>query len=132
MAEALIAELERDPERFAALAAVHSHCPSKDAGGMLGQVTRADVAPEFATFLMVLQEGQLCPVPVPTRHGMHVLRLERRAPGAELPYEAARERVAAYLTEAAWRRGVSQYIGLLAERAQIAGVDVGTQDSGPR
>lgn len=123
-ATALIATLAREPDRFAELAAAHSDCPSKEAGGSLGQVTRAEIASELATFLAALDEGQLCPVPVRTRHGFHVVRLDRRAAPAELPYEAVRERIADYLAEAVWRRAVGEYIGLLAGRARIAGIDM--------
>lgn len=128
-AEALIARLQSEPDHFAELAASHSACPSKEAGGSLGQVGRHEVAPEIATFLAALDEGQLCPVPVRTRHGYHVLRLDRRAPAVELPFEAVRERIAAYLSEAAWRAGVRQYIGILAGRAAITGIDVQRWDN---
>lgn len=123
-AAALIAILQRQPERFAELVQAHSACASKEAGGNLGQVTRGAIASELVTFLAALEEGQLCPVPVRTRHGYHIVRLDRRAPAAELPFEAVRERIAAYLTETAWRNAVRQYIGLLAGRAEIAGIDL--------
>ncbi len=123
-AKALIAELERHPGRFAELAALHSACASKREGGSLGQVTRADIAPELATFLAALDEGQLCPVPVKTRHGVHVVRLDRRAASAALPYEAARERIAAYLAENGWRQAIGRYIDDLAKRAQITGLEI--------
>lgn len=123
-AAALIAALQRQPERFPELAAAHSACPSKAAGGHLGQVTRSDIAPELATFLAALDEGQLCPVPVRTRHGYHVVRLDRRAAAATLPYAVVSERIAAYLSEAAWRSAVRQYIGLLAGQAAIAGIEM--------
>jgi peptidyl-prolyl cis-trans isomerase C len=127
--EALIAALQREPDRFAELAAAHSDCPSKNAGGSLGQITQADVEPELATFLAALDAGQLCSVPVRTQHGWHVVRLDRRAPAAQLPYEAVRERIAAYLSETAWRNAVRQYIGLLAGEAQISGIDIGGRET---
>ncbi|MGE3784626.1 MAG: peptidylprolyl isomerase [Alphaproteobacteria bacterium] len=123
-ADALIARLQQQPERFAELARAHSDCPSKEAHGNLGQVTRGEIAPELATALAELGERQLCPDPVRTRHGYHVVRLDRRAAPADLPFEAVRERIAAYLTETAWRSAVRQYIGLLAGRAEITGIDV--------
>lgn len=128
-AEMLIGRLQREPDRFAELAGQHSACPSKEAGGSLGQVGRSDVAPEIATFLAALDEGQLCPVPIRSRHGYHVLRLDRRAPAAELPFEAVRERIAAYLSETAWRTSVRQYIGILAGRADITGIEMAGWDS---
>ncbi len=80
-----IERLVRKPDAFASLARDLSDCPSGRVGGRLGQITRGDTVPEIDTFLEVLEEGQLCPVPVKSRFGIHVLRLERRIPGRELP-----------------------------------------------
>ncbi|HVM81842.1 MAG TPA: peptidylprolyl isomerase [Stellaceae bacterium] len=123
-AASLIETLARDPGRFAELAEMHSDCPSKVQGGMLGQVARADVVPEFATFLEALEEGQLSPVPVVTRYGIHVLRLERRIAGRQLPYETLRERIADHLADTVWRRAIGQYVRILAGRARIEGIDI--------
>jgi peptidyl-prolyl cis-trans isomerase C len=123
-AAALIDSLARQPGRFAALAAERSDCPSKAQGGMLGQVALADVVPELATFLDALEEGQLSPVPVVTRHGVHVLRLERRIAGRQLPYEAVRESIADYLADTVWHRAIGQYVRILAGRARIEGIEI--------
>lgn len=123
-AEALIAELQRAPERFADLARTHSACPSAAVGGSLGQVGRGQTVAEFETFLFALEPGQLCPVPVKSRYGVHVLRLDRRIEGRELPFEAVRERIAEYLQEAVWRRACAQYLQILAGRNDIRGVDL--------
>jgi len=123
-AAALIDILAREPGRFATLAAERSDCPSKAQGGMLGQVVLADVVPEFATFLDALEEGQLSPVPVVTRYGVHVLRLERRIAGRQLPYEAVRERIADYLANTVWHRAIGQYVRILAGRAHIDGIEI--------
>lgn len=120
----LIAELQHRPEAFEALARDRSDCSSGTSGGRLGQMTLRDVVPEFATFLDNLEEGQLCPVPVKTRYGAHVLRLDRRVDGRELPFDAVTDRIADYLHEASWRRAVAQYIRLLAGQAAIEGVDL--------
>ena len=121
-AEATIAELTAAPERFGELARARSACSSKIQDGRLGQVSRGDTVPEFETFLCNLEEGQLCPVPVMTRYGAHVLRLDRRICGRELPFEIAKPRIADYLHERAWRRAVHQYLQLLIGGAEITGV----------
>jgi peptidyl-prolyl cis-trans isomerase C len=41
-----------------------------------------------------------------------------------VPYEAAREQVAARLSAAAWERAVAQYVSVLAGAAQLEGVDL--------
>lgn len=124
MAASIIDIIAREPGRFAALAAERSDCPSKAQGGMLGQVASADVVPEFATFLEALAEGQLSPVPVVTRYGVHVLRLERRIAGRQLPYESVRAKIGDYLADTVWRRAIGQYVRILAGRARIDGIDI--------
>jgi peptidyl-prolyl cis-trans isomerase C len=125
----MIALLSERPENFEAFARDRSDCTSKESGGRLGQVTRADVVPEFATFLCNLEEGQLCPVPVKTRYGVHVLRLDRKEDGKVLPFAAVEDRIADYLQVASWRRAVAQYIKLLAGKAAIEGVALDAADS---
>lgn len=123
-AETIIAELTADPSQFAMLARKHSACPSKEQGGNLGQLTHGSTVPEFETILKALQPGQMCTVPVPTRFGYHVIQLDRVIPGARLPFDAVQDRIAVYLEASSWSRGVSQYIGLLAGKAKIIGIDI--------
>jgi peptidyl-prolyl cis-trans isomerase C len=124
-AEQMIEVLKRDPGAFDAIAREHSDCTSRQNGGRLGQVARGETVPEFETFLCNLEEGQLCPVPVKSRYGAHVLRLDRKVAGRELPFENVADRIADYLHEASWRRAVAQYIQLLAADASIDGIDFG-------
>ncbi|WP_116237199.1 peptidylprolyl isomerase [Parasphingopyxis lamellibrachiae] len=123
-AQGIIAELKDNPEHFADLAKLHSACPSADQGGNLGQLGPGQTVDEFDTFLFNLEEGQLCPVPVKTRYGAHVLKVGRKMAGETLPFEAVRARIADYLEEASWRRAVAQYIGILAGRAELQGLDL--------
>ena len=125
-AKAKAADLARrvtaDPSGFAALAREHSDCPSKENGGHLGQIGRGSLVPELETYVFAMKAGEICPVPVASRYGWHVVRVLERADGRELPFESVRETIADYLTESSWRRAVSQYISLLAGRAAIEGI----------
>jgi peptidyl-prolyl cis-trans isomerase C len=123
-AERTIAELQAKPEQFGKLAAERSACPSKQSGGRLGQLSRGDLVPELETFIFGLEDGQLCPVPVATRYGLHVLRLDRRTRAEDPPFEAVAERVQRHLQGQSWQRAVSQYLRLLAGHAQIEGIDL--------
>jgi peptidyl-prolyl cis-trans isomerase C len=123
-AAAVLMELQQHPDRFDSLARSLSDCPSATEGGRLGQVVRGETTPEFETFLVAMQPGQICPTPVRTRYGVHVLRLDRRIAGETLPFEAVRTRIASYLEERTWRRAVAQYIALVAGQARIAGFDL--------
>lgn len=121
-ADRALAAILAEPRRFADLARDLSACPSGAEGGRLGQVARGDTCPELESFFYVLAPGQIAPTPVPSRYGYHVLRLDRRALGAPLPYEAVRQRIADRLRERAWRRDVAAFVAILAERAEIVGV----------
>ncbi len=129
-AELVIKTLQRSPQAFADIAQMLSSCPSATQGGNLGQIVRGQTTPEFETFLVSLEEGQLCPVPVKTRYGVHVLKLHRRIRGEHLPFEAVKGRIAAYLSESVWRSAVVHYIGLLAADAGIHGLGAAAQASG--
>jgi peptidyl-prolyl cis-trans isomerase C len=129
-AERTIRELEKKPELFAAIARERSDCPSGADGGMLGQVTRGQTAPEVETFLFALEEGQISPVPVKSRYGAHVLRLDRRISGEALPFDYARAQIAALLEERNWRRAAASYIARLSAAAQIDGIDMQPADGG--
>jgi peptidyl-prolyl cis-trans isomerase C len=124
-AEGLLEQSQADPSRFADLAREHSDCPSKAQGGNLGQITRGTTVPEFETFLFSLDEGELCPVPVPSRYGFHIVRLRHRAQGRALPFEHVQGSIADYLSEQAWREGVHRFIADLAATAILEGVELG-------
>lgn len=128
-AQILIDGLVQDPLRFSSLAQEFSACPSKELGGNLGQLTSGSTAPEFETVLRELEPGQLCPVPVPTRFGYHIIHLDRIIAGSLLPFDAVCDRIAAYLEASSWSRAVSQYIGILAGEADITGIAISGADS---
>ena len=117
-----IEQLAREPSRFAELASTYSACPSREAGGSLGQLTAGSTVPEFERALTAMSEGDLSSQPVRSRYGFHVIKLHRRILGRRLPFEAARDRIALHLQAASWSRAVSQLIGVLAGRANIEGV----------
>ncbi len=121
-AESLARQVAADPACFGALARDHSDCPSKASGGHLGQIGRGSLVPELETYVFAMKAGEICPVPVASRYGSHVVRVLERADGRELPFESVHAAIAEYLTEASWRRAVSQYISLLAGRAAVGGI----------
>lgn len=123
-AEAVLADVQFAPDRFTTLASALSDCPSATEGGRLGQVSPGDTTPEFEAALRLLRPGEICPHPVQTRYGVHVLRLERKVGAETQPFAQVHDRIAAYLEEAVWRRGVAQYVALLAGKASITGFDM--------
>ncbi|CAG1007334.1 MAG: peptidylprolyl isomerase [Rhizobiaceae bacterium] len=127
-AERLLAVLGDHPGEFAALARAFSDCPSRQHGGNLGQIGPGSTVPEFERALDRAANTGLLPAPVESRFGFHVVSLDRRIPGEELPFEVVRARIAAWLEAASWSKAVAQYIAVLAGKAEISGIDIGAAE----
>jgi peptidyl-prolyl cis-trans isomerase C len=65
-----------------------------------------------------------------TRHGWHVIRMDARAEGAVLPYEAARGRIAEAMEKAAWARAARDFVAGLVAGARIVGAEIGPDADG--
>jgi peptidyl-prolyl cis-trans isomerase C len=123
-ASAVLQEVLAAPERFADLARELSACPSGAQGGNSARSGGARRSRSSRPFCTISSRAGSARVPVKTRFGYHVLRLDRRVEGRQLPFEAVRERIAAYPREHVWRRAVSQYLQLLVGQAEIEGVEL--------
>lgn len=118
-AEKVMAVLRERPIRFAELAASYSSCASKSSGGLLGQLSAGDIVPEFEAAMRRLEPGAL--TLVETRYGIHVLRLNARAEGAVLPFEAVLPRLRDAHAKTAWLNASRDFIAILISRAAITG-----------
>jgi peptidyl-prolyl cis-trans isomerase C len=121
----ILAELARQPTRFEAIARERSDCPSRSAGGHLGQLAPGDLVGEIESVLSRLAPGETWPEPVKTRFGIHIIRLNARVEGKLLPFDYVRERVAALLAEREWRRDSAAFIASLVDKASIEGIEMG-------
>lgn len=128
-ARAVIDELVVAPDRFAALATTLSACPSSAQGGQLGQISRGQTVREFEAALASAPVGEVCPTPVETRYGYHVVLVEQRLEGRPLPFDGVHERIATWLVDRARHAAIRQYIGMLAGRAAITGITLDQQAS---
>jgi peptidyl-prolyl cis-trans isomerase C len=128
-AETALKQLVAEPERFADLAAKLSNCPSGAQGGSLGQLGREDTVPEFEAALFEGTAVGVLPRLVNTRHGFHIVLVNRRIEGRQVPFEPVARRIADYLSESVRRKALQQYIRLLAAEAEISGVDFDAADS---
>lgn len=124
IAQGAIARLQEAPGDFAALAQLHSACPSREVGGSLGQIGPGQTVAEFERALTGMEPGVVHPQPVESRYGFHVVRVDRRIEGRQLPFELVQERIAGFLDESVRRTAIRQYIALLAGRARIEGIDL--------
>lgn len=123
-ADALIEALRRAPGEFSALCRQFSSCPSSEANGNLGQIGPGQTVPEFEGALGAMPIGSVHEVPVESRYGFHIVRVNRREEGRQLPFEAVRQRIGDYLDERVRRTAIRYYIAMLAGRSVIDGVDL--------
>jgi len=123
-AERTLNELLREPERFAAVAAEKSNCPSGQHGGNLGQIGRGDMVPEFEDAIFRLGATGLLRDLIKTRHGFHIVAVDERIHGNRLPFDMVRDQIADDLRAMVEEKALRQYISVLAGKADIRGVDL--------
>lgn len=109
---------------FAALAHAHSACPTAAQGGALGPLREGDLAPEIEQALFALAVGSIGANPVRTRHGWHVIRLDRRAPTEPPAFEAVAPALRESLRARAWAAASARYVAELAGAARIEGLSL--------
>jgi peptidyl-prolyl cis-trans isomerase C len=123
-AEETLNALLANPDRFPAMAAELSNCPSSEHGGNLGQIGRGDMVPEFETAVFRFGASGILRELVKTRYGFHIVAIDRRIPGQKLSFEMVRDRIAARLSASVEEKALRQYVSLLAGRAEIEGVEI--------
>ena len=123
-ARSVAAEVGDDSKRFAEAARAFSKCPSAQQDGSLGQIRRGELVDEVQRAIEALPEGTAGREPVRSRFGWHVLRLNRRIPGRELPFELVHERIADTLEARSWSVAATRYIAALAARGTVEGVAI--------
>jgi peptidyl-prolyl cis-trans isomerase C len=81
---------------------------------------RGESVPEFEDAVFAEQSCGLLPQLVRTRFGFHIVAVDRRVPGALIPYDAVGDQIAAYLRSNVQRKALEQYVRLLAAESGIA------------
>ncbi len=114
---------------FAALAEAYSVCPSKQEGSHLGQLSRGQTVDEFERQVFALVETGIVKNPIESRYGFHIVRIDQRAEGKYLEYDAVKKRIADYLQDKVRHKALSQYIEFLGMEADIKGFDLNVSDS---
>jgi peptidyl-prolyl cis-trans isomerase C len=127
-AEILQQRLAQFPEQFAELALKYSACPSKAQGGELGQISKGQTVPELERQLFTLAPG-LADKPLESRYGWHVLSVDQRIEGQQLPYEAVATAIRTQLQQGVWQKAVVQYLQTLIGAADIRGIQLQGADS---
>jgi peptidyl-prolyl cis-trans isomerase C len=95
--ERLIAILHFDPGMFPDLLATYDCVTDGSGTGHIGPIAASLLSPALESAFAGLRPGQVCPVPVATERGIHVVVLDRIFSGPLLPFAAVHGRIATLL-----------------------------------
>jgi peptidyl-prolyl cis-trans isomerase C len=119
-AQAALERLKKG-EEFATVASELTEDPSgKENGGDLDYFTKDQMVPEFANVAFQMYPGQMSN-PVRTQFGWHIIKLEDRRNRPVPEFEKVRPQIETFLV----RRGQTELIGQLREKAKIDRLDKG-------
>lgn len=123
-AQGILERVRNDPATFEQCARDYSNCPSGDLGGNLGQLTRGQTVPEFERAVFALESGEIAKRLVETRFGLHIVRVQRKAAGTQMPFELVKESIARFLTDYAKTKATRQYLDILLGQMDIRGIEL--------
>ncbi len=110
-AKEILAEIKAGTVTFEAAAEAHSTCPSGQQGGSLGDFGSGQMVPEFENACAAMEVGTISD-PVQTQFGWHLILLNKKEDGGEMPYDEIKDNLMAALKEerqqAAYQSKVNQ------------------------
>ena len=86
----VLAKINSGEMTFEAAAQEYSSCPSKDAGGNLGDFGRGQMVPEFDTAVFEMNVGEVTAAPVKTQFGYHLIKLNAKTESKTLDFAEIR------------------------------------------
>jgi peptidyl-prolyl cis-trans isomerase SurA len=105
-------------ESFARLAAEFSAAPSKSNGGLIGPISREEIAPSLQQMFDKLKPGDVTEV-MRTQRGYQILKLENRTETKIRTFDDAKDDIARKVAEEKSRGEMVKYIDRLREQATI-------------
>ncbi len=124
----LLTALLEGRSRFVDIAKQYSICESRHQGGSLGQISKGQTVEEFERPVLKLPEGLHSKL-IETRYGWHIVLVDQRIDGEQLPFEHVKPQIRQYLNESVTRRAFRQYLQVLAAETGVEGVDLEIPDS---
>ncbi len=85
-------QIEEGVLTFEDAAAKYSSCPSRDAGGSLGEATRGQFVPEFEDAAFSAEPGVIVG-PVKTQFGYHLIRVNSKTPAQNMKFEDVKDQL---------------------------------------
>jgi peptidyl-prolyl cis-trans isomerase C len=88
--------------------------------GQLGPVAPGALPAALDAMFFVLRPGEICPVPIATEQGVHVLILDRILRGDAVPFAAVHGRVSFLLRQEMRQAAAARHLARLGERYFLA------------
>ena len=108
---------------FIQMARQYSACPSKEADGELGVVTRGQTVSEFESVLFSLTTG-LAPSPIESRYGFHIVEVLDKQLGIQMTYDQVAPAISNKLSQQAFHQSLCDYLFRLSDEADIDGIEM--------
>jgi peptidyl-prolyl cis-trans isomerase C len=113
-AERIIAILIFSPRMFTDL--LIGFGAASDTSGQLGPVARGALPGPLDAMFFALRPGEICPVPIITEQGVHVIIMDRVLPGEAVPFAAVHGRVSFLLRQEMRYAAAGRHLARLASR----------------
>lgn len=107
-AEVVLGKL-RSGDNFETLAQQHSEDPNFSAGGSLGTFKSGEFLPEIEQAISGLKVNETTPI-VKSRMGFHIVKLTGKKLTTDPKFEAAKERIKAFLLEESFKRQLKTWL----------------------
>lgn len=119
-ANVLLAELKKDPSKFASFAEANSACPSKERGGSLGAFSKGQMVPEFEAAVFAAKDGELIAEVVRTDFGYHIIRRDAKVTAAVVaPFDSVKAGIIENLKRQKQGQVVMEYVQKLEEAHKV-------------
>lgn len=87
----ILARINGGELSFEDAAREYSSCPSKSAGGNLGDFERGQMVPEFDEAVFSMEVGEISSAPVKTQFGYHLIKLNSKNEASTIEFEKVRD-----------------------------------------
>ncbi len=112
-AKEIYAEISSGKKSFEDAAKEYSSCPSKEAGGNLGDFGRGQMVPEFDKAVFEMEVGAVTEEPVKTQFGYHLIKLNAKKTAKEMEYAEIKDEIKAGLLNEKRRKAYESKINQL-------------------
>ncbi len=112
-AKQIYEEITSGKKSFEDAAKEYSSCPSKEAGGNLGDFAHGQMVPEFDKAVFEMEVGEITAAPVKTQFGYHLIKLNAKNAAKEMEYSEIKDEIKAGLLNEKRRKAYESKINQL-------------------